>query len=165
MSFFETRGIEVWEQVVFPGRPNVIARLEGRNPSRRIVFEAHCDTAGVERMVIPPFEPQIKNGRVYGRGACDIKAGLAAMMLAVSDLKKSGQRPCSEVWVVSAVDEEHTFRGVLKLRENLQSCRGRSFRADEMNMAIASKGCLRWRTTVHGKAAHQLNTRSGRECH
>jgi len=41
MSFFETQGIEVWEQLVFPGRPNVIARLEGRNPSRRIVFEAH----------------------------------------------------------------------------------------------------------------------------
>src|SRR5271157_5342248 len=85
LNFFKTREIEVWEQPVLPGRPNVIARLAGRNSSRRIVFEAHCDTAGVEGMVVPPFEPQIKNGRVYGRGACDIKAGLAAMMVAVSD--------------------------------------------------------------------------------
>ena len=103
LDFFKTREIEVWEQLVLPGRPNVIARLPGRNPSRRIVFEAHCDTSGVGGMVIPPFDPQIKNGRMYGRGACDVKAGLAAMMLAVSDLKKSGQQPLGEVWVVSAV--------------------------------------------------------------
>jgi acetylornithine deacetylase len=161
MSFFETQGIEVWEQLVFPGRPNVIARLEGRNPSRRIVFEAHCDTAGVEGMVIPPFEPQIKNGRVYGRGACDTKAGLAAMMLAVSDLKKSGQRPRSEVWVVSAVDEEYAFQGVLKLRENLQAAAAVVSEPTEMNMATASKGCLRWRITVQGKAAHSSKPHLG----
>ncbi len=80
LSFFASQGIEVWEQPVFPGRPNVIARLEGRNSSRRIVFEAHCDTAGVERMVIPPFDPRIKNGRVYGR-PCEVPFGSDASKL------------------------------------------------------------------------------------
>jgi acetylornithine deacetylase len=161
MSFFETQGIEVWEQLVFPGRPNVIARLEGRNPSRRVVFEAHCDTAGVEGMVIPPFEPQIKNGRMYGRGACDTKAGLAAMMLAVSDLKKSGQEPRSEVWVVSAVGEEYAFQGVLKLRDKLQAAAAVVSEPTEMKMIIASKGCLRWRIIVQGKAAHSSTPHLG----
>jgi acetylornithine deacetylase len=161
MSFFETEGIEVWEQLVFPGRPNVVARLGGRNPSRRIIFEAHCDTAGVEGMVIPPFEPQIKNGRVYGRGACDTKAGLAALMLAASSLKKSGERPPSEVWVVSAVDEEYSFQGVLKLRENLQAAAAVVSEPTEMNMAIASKSCLRWRITIQGKAAHSSKPHLG----
>jgi len=160
-SFFATQGIEVWEQFVFPGRANVIAKLEGTNPSRRIVFEAHCDTAGVVGMVFPPFEPQIKNGRVYGRGSCDIKAGLAAMMLALADLKKSGQQPRSEVWVVSAVDEEYAFRGVVKLCENLQAAAAVVSEPTEMKMATASKGALRWRITVHGKAAHSSNPHRG----
>jgi acetylornithine deacetylase len=161
LGFFATRGIEVWEQPVFPGRPNVIARLAGRNSSRRIVFEAHCDTAGIEGMVIPPFDPRIENSRVYGRGACDTKAGLAAMMHAVSDLKKSGQQPRSEVWAVSAVGEEHAYPGVLKLREKLQAAAAVVSEPTEMKMVIASKGCLRWRIIVQGKAAHSSKPHLG----
>ena len=48
-SYFQDHGLETWEQAVLPGRNNVIAMLPGRNRSRRIVFEAHCDTAGVSR--------------------------------------------------------------------------------------------------------------------
>ncbi len=161
LDFFKTREIEVWEQLVLPGRPNVIARLPGRDPSRRIVFEAHCDTSGVGGMVIPPFDPQIKNGRMYGRGACDVKAGLAAMMLAASDLKKSGQQPLGEVWVVSAVGEEHSFPGVLKLRENLQAAAAVVSEPTEMKMIVASKGCVRCRIIVQGKAAHSSTPHLG----
>jgi len=160
-DFFKARGIDVREQPVLPGRPNVIARLAGRNSARRFVFEAHCDTAGVEGMVVPPFDPQIRNGRVYGRGACDTKAGLAAMMLAVSDLKKSGQMPPGEVWAVSAVGEEHSFPGVLKLREGLQAAAAVVSEPTEMKMIVASKGCLRWRIIVRGKAAHSSKPHLG----
>jgi len=58
LDYFRAHEIEAWEQPVLPGRPNVIGKLAGRNFSRRIVFEAHCDTAGVEGMTIPPFDPQ-----------------------------------------------------------------------------------------------------------
>ena len=161
LDFFKTREIEAREQPVLPGRPNVIARLAGRNSARRMVFEAHCDTAGVEGMVIPPFDPQIRNGRVYGRGACDTKAGLAAMMLALADLKSSGHEPASEIWAVSAVGEEHSFPGVLKLREGLQAAAAVVSEPTEMKMIVASKGCLRWRITVHGKAAHSSKPHLG----
>lgn len=60
--FFEQRGIVVWEQEVFPNRPNVIARLPGRDPSRRIVLEAHMDTVSAKGMTIPPFDPRIEDG-------------------------------------------------------------------------------------------------------
>ncbi|MCI0539917.1 MAG: M20/M25/M40 family metallo-hydrolase, partial [Verrucomicrobiales bacterium] len=92
-DFFRRRGIETWEQEVFPGRPNLIARLPGRNGDRRVILEAHTDTASVQGMKIPPFEPRIADGLLYGRGACDTKAGLAAMMHAVAALRASGQTP------------------------------------------------------------------------
>src|ERR1700761_5262653 len=117
--FFDQRGIETWEQEVFPGRPNVIARLPGRDPGRRIVLEAHTDTVSVQGMQIPPFEPRIENGRMYGRGSCDTKAGLAGMMHAVASLHEEGRQPPCEVWLAAVVDEEHTYRGVVSLCEGL----------------------------------------------
>src|SRR5205085_2499374 len=60
--FFEQRGIEVWEQDVIPGRPNVIARLPGRDPDRRVILEAHTDTVSIKGMTIPPFDPRIADG-------------------------------------------------------------------------------------------------------
>jgi acetylornithine deacetylase len=67
-NFFVMHGVSASEQQVLPGRPNVIAKLPGKNASRRIIFEAHCDTAGVSGMLIPPFDPQIREKRLYGRG-------------------------------------------------------------------------------------------------
>src|SRR6476660_5411831 len=92
-QFFHTRRIETWEQEVFPGRPNLIARLAGRNPDRRILLEAHTDTASVTGMATEPFDPRIRDGRLYGRGACDTKGGLAAMMHALASLKADGLEP------------------------------------------------------------------------
>ena len=153
-SFFSAHDIAVFEQKVLPGRPNIIAKLAGKNDSNCIVFEAHCDTAGVEGMIEPPFDPRIRDGKLYGRGSCDTKAGLAAMMLALADLKHSSQGPASNVWVVSAVDEEHSFRGVWELRKNLLAGAAIISEPTDLKLAIASKGCLRWRITVRGKAAH-----------
>ena len=161
LDFFKTREVEAWEQPVLPERPNVIARLAGRNSSRRIVFEAHCDTAGVKGMVIPPFDPQVRHGRMYGRGTCDTKAGLAAMMLAVAELRRSGQEPLCEVWAVSSVGEEQAFPGVLKLREGLQAAAAVVSEPTEMRMVVASKGCVRCRITVRGKAAHSSQPHMG----
>jgi len=164
--FFEQRGIEVWEQEVLPNRPNVMARLAGRDPSRRVILEAHTDTVSVKGMTIPPFEPRVEDGKMYGRGSCDTKAGLAAMMHAVASLHEEGIQPPCEVWLVAAVDEESSFRGVAKLCEGLAEQAGgsaiegrRSWAAlvaepTGLRAVIASKGVLRWRIGVRGRAAH-----------
>jgi acetylornithine deacetylase/succinyl-diaminopimelate desuccinylase family protein len=154
LNFFRSRGMQVCEQEVLPGRSNIIASVPGKDSPRRIVFEAHCDTAGVAGMKVQPFDPEIRDGRMYGRGACDTKAGLAAMMHAIADLTHTGAPPRCEVWMASTVDEEHSYRGVLKLCENLKAVAAVVSEPTEMKMAIASKGCLRWRVTVRGKAAH-----------
>ena len=159
--FFEARGIDVWEQEVFPGRNNVIARIPGRDASRRIVFEAHMDTVSIKGMTIDPFDPVIREGRLHGRGAVDDKAGLAAMMHAVADLHASGEPPPCEVWLAAVVDEEYSFRGVVKLCEGLQAVAAVVAEPTEFQCVIASKGVLRWRIRTRGKAAHSAKPHLG----
>lgn len=154
LGFFRQHGITVREQSVMPNRPNIIATISGRDSSRRLVFEAHSDTAGIEGMAIPAFKPDIRDGRMYGRGSCDTKSGLAAMMCALVDLKRSNTVPRCEIWVVAAVDEEHSYRGVLKLCEGLKATAAVVSEPTELEMAVASKGCLRWNIVVQGRAAH-----------
>ena len=159
-EFFSSRGIETFTQEVFPGRHNIIARLPGKT-SRRIVFEAHMDTVSIKGMTIEPFDPVIENGRMHGRGSVDDKAGLAAMMHAVASLKEDGITPECEVWMAAVVDEEYSFRGVVKLCEGLQADASIVAEPTEMRAVIASKGVLRWRILVRGKAAHSSKPHLG----
>ena len=153
-GFFEQRGVEVWAQEVFPGRPNVIARLPGRDASRRVILEAHTDTVSVQGMSIPPFEPRVADGKLYGRGSCDTKAGLAAMMHAVASVQEERIQPPCEVWLAAVVDEEFSYRGVVKLCEGLTGHAALIAEPTGLRAVIASKGVLRWRIVVRGKAAH-----------
>jgi acetylornithine deacetylase/succinyl-diaminopimelate desuccinylase family protein len=160
-EFFQHRGIETWQQEVFPGRPNVIARLPGRNPERRIVLEAHMDTVSVKGMSIPPFEPRVADGRMYGRGSCDTKAGLATMMHALAWLKQENITPPCEVWLAAVVDEEYSYRGVVKLCEGLKAAASIVAEPTELRAVIATKGVLRWRIVVQGRAAHSSKPHLG----
>uniref|UniRef100_UPI0037C4FEDF M20 family metallopeptidase n=1 Tax=Prosthecobacter sp. TaxID=1965333 RepID=UPI0037C4FEDF len=159
--FFEERGMEVWEQEVFPGRNNVIARVPGRDSSRRIVFEAHMDTVSIKGMTIDPFDPVVRDGKLYGRGSVDDKAGLAAMMHAVADIHASGEAPPCELWLAAVVDEEYSFRGVVKLCEGLKADAAVVAEPTEFKCVIASKGVLRWRIRTKGKAAHSSKPHLG----
>src|SRR5208282_6422075 len=93
-----------------PGRPNLIVRLLPRNKIRQTILLApHLDTVGAEES---QFIPRRKNGRLHGRGACDTKGSVAAMLAALCELARSKQRP-KETAVVFAglVDEEHAQAG------------------------------------------------------
>lgn len=160
-EFCAARGIETWETEVFPGRPNLIARLPGRDPNRRIVLEAHTDTVSVKGMTIPPFDPVIENGLLFGRGACDTKAGLAAMLHAMASLKEENFIPPCEVWLAAVVDEEFSYRGVVKLCEGLTAAAAIVAEPTELRLVVASKGVLRWRIRVRGKAAHSSKPHLG----
>jgi len=159
--FFEQRGIKVWEQEVFPGRNNVIACVSGRDSARRIVFEAHMDTVSIKGITIAPFDPVIRDGKLHGRGSVDDKAGLAAMMHAVADIHASGEPPPCELWLAAVVDEEFSFRGVVKLCEGLKADAAVVAEPTEFKCVIASKGVLRWRIRTRGKAAHSSKPHLG----
>ncbi len=154
-----TAGLEVFSQPVEPGRENVVGVLPGRDRTRRVVLEAHMDTVGVEGMTVPPFEPTIRDGRLSGRGSCDTKGGLAAMLAAVLDLAAAGEPPACDVWLAAVVDEEHAYRGVLALVAGLATAGGTTAAAivaepTGLRIVSATKGVLRFRIHFAGRAAH-----------
>ncbi len=159
--FFSTCGVETFRQKVAAGRENVIARVPGRNPDRRVVFEAHMDTVSSEGMSIPPFEPRVEGGRLYGRGSCDTKAGLAAMMHAVAEIARSGNAPNAEVWLAAVVDEEYSFTGVTRLCQGLSADAAIVAEPTELRLITASKGVLRGTVRTRGRAAHSSKPHLG----
>jgi acetylornithine deacetylase len=83
----EACGASVEVEEVLPGRPNVIARFpcESPTPSTRLLFGPHLDTVGVGGMTIPPFGAELRDGRIWGRGASDTKGSMAAMLWALHE--------------------------------------------------------------------------------
>jgi len=153
-------GLEVEIDTVLPGRPNVIARLQGRPGGRRLLWEGHLDTVQVSGMSVAPFEPTLREGCLYGRGAVDDKGCLAAFMLALRSLTKSP--PDCDVTFVAAMDEEFQFKGI---RHHL--ARGERYdfgiagEPTELRIVRACKGCVRWTIEIVGKSAHTSRPQEG----
>jgi|DewCreStandDraft_2_1066082.scaffolds.fasta_scaffold02864_6 acetylornithine deacetylase/succinyl-diaminopimelate desuccinylase-like protein len=121
-TWLEEAGAQVRLQEVEPGRVNVLARLEGRGPGPRLLLNGHLDTKPVENMTIDPFAATVRAGRLYGRGACDMKAALAAQMVALKALARSGRPFGGEVLFGSEVGEEGGGWRFLDLLAALGGC-------------------------------------------
>jgi acetylornithine deacetylase len=101
-----------------PGRPNLIARI-GPDDSPAMMFAGHLDTVGVEGMTHDPWSAVMENGRIYGRGACDMKSGVAAMCTgALRAYREAGSQAKRQVLIVAVTDEEYESIG---MRSQLES--------------------------------------------
>jgi acetylornithine deacetylase len=101
-----------------PGRPNLIARI-GPDDSPAMMFAGHLDTVGVEGMTHDPWSAVMENGRIYGRGACDMKSGVAAMCTgALRAYREAGSRAKRQVLIVAVTDEEYESLGMRSLLES-----------------------------------------------
>ena len=153
-DFFTNLGLPCETVEVLPGRSNFFARLEGQDPATAIVFEWHMDTASVEVMTIPPFEPHIRDGLMYGRGSCDTKAGGVAMMHAIKRLVESGTKPHCTIIYAGAVDEEHFMKGAKQMADYLNIVAAVIAEPTDLEVIRAHKGVVRFTIAVKGKAAH-----------
>jgi acetylornithine deacetylase len=150
-GWLERAGLEVELDEAAPGRPNVIGVARGTGGGRALLLNAHMDTVGVAGME-RPFAPYVAGNRLYGRGACDMKASLAAIMLVGAAMRQRQVR--GDVIVTAVVDEEYASIGT-------QSVVGR-WRADAavvteptgLDLCVAHKGFAWIDVETAGVAAH-----------
>lgn len=103
-------GLEVDSHEVLPGRRNVWGRLRGAGKGPTFALAGHMDTVGVTGYD-QPFEPRVKDGKIYGRGSCDMKAGLAAYLEVVRLIQTSNKPLQGDLMLIFVVDEEHAMDG------------------------------------------------------
>ncbi len=103
-------GVEIGTHEVTTGRRNVWGSLKGIGTGPTILLAGHLDTVGVDGYTYP-FDPIVKDGRIHGRGSCDMKAGLAAYLEVIRQLQGTGIPLLGDVIIAGVVDEEHAMTG------------------------------------------------------
>lgn len=148
---------EVYE--IAAGRPNVVATLPGSGPT--LMLNGHLDTVGVEGMSVPPFAAVVESGRLIGRGSCDMKGGLAALMAAAARLAHHGTRP--NLIVALTADEEHASLGMDRLVKRGAPMPDLAVVCEPTSLDVmpAHKGFVWVRAVFRGRAAHGSRSDAG----
>jgi len=152
-------GLEVIKSEAAPGRYNAIGLLRGTGGGRTLLFNGHTDTVGVEGMAAP-FSGEMRNGKLYGRGAFDMKGSLAATLAAAQALVQSPRRLRGDVIFTFVADEEYTSRGTESIVADIRG--GRLPRPDAainteptgLQLGVSHKGFAWIEIETSGKAAH-----------
>jgi acetylornithine deacetylase len=153
--------LDVVVQEVAPGRPNVIGVLEGRARGPSLMFCGHVDTVGVDGMR-DPFDPKEQNGRLFGRGAQDMKGGVAAMIDAARVAAAQGL-PAGRLIVAAVVDEEYASVGADALVTKWSADMAVVTEPTDLQIAIGHKGFAWIDVVARGRAAHGSRPKDGRD--
>lgn len=178
---FAAAGMRWARQAVAPGRDNVLAVLEATEPGcPTVLWDAHQDTVPVDGMTIEPFTPTVRDGRLFGRGACDVKGGMASMLVALEQLRRQPRRSLRVVFAAS-VNEEFGFSGAKAVARLWQGLAGELPASDGpaaelvggrpaaaivaeptgLDIVTTHKGAIRWRIVAHGRACHSAFPEKG----
>lgn len=155
----DEEGIEYTLQTIAPGRTNLVARLRGSGGRPALSMSAHFDTIGVdpETWTRNAFAGEIENGRLYGRGATDMKGGIAAMALAAVEIKRSGAKLRGDLVLHFTAAENSSLLGAKALVE------GGYFEGvgallnsepSSMRLFVTEKGTVWIRATASGDTGH-----------
>lgn len=155
-------GLDVCFQTVSAGRPNIVGVLGGRAAGRSLIFCGHLDTVGVAGMSAP-FDPVERNGRLYGRGAQDMKGGIAAMVGAARVLATSGGLAAGRLIVTGVVDEEYASVGAEALVAEWHADAAVVTEPTDLAIGIGHKGFAWVEVETRGRAAHGSRPRDGRD--
>lgn len=141
----------------FAGRPQLVARLAGRGGGRSLLFNGHVDVVDVEprdEWTHDPFAGDVADGRVYGRGACDMKGGIAAMVLAAEVLASLPVPLAGDLTVNTVTDEESTGAGGLVSARTLRPDAAVVTEPTSLEVAVACRGSLLPTISVEGRSGH-----------
>jgi acetylornithine deacetylase/succinyl-diaminopimelate desuccinylase-like protein len=143
----DRRGLDV--ELVGNDRPSVIATQRGSGGGRSLLLNAHLDTVGVAGMS-DPHTPRVENGRLYGRGAYDMKGALAAILVAAAGLRGLA----GDVIVTAVADEELASIGTEAVLERVRADAAIVPEPTDLRLAVAHRGFVGFEAETHGVAAH-----------
>lgn len=161
----QLRALDVDAELIGPAdRPSVVAELRVPGARDTVLVASHLDTVPVDGMQIDPFDPSVRDGRVYGRGSCDTKGGMAALLAALEHVLPRGTLRCNLV-VVGEADEELGSSGVLAVLEHLGVRRPDWVLATEpteLRVVTHHKGVAHGKLRARGVACHASMPENGR---
>jgi acetylornithine deacetylase len=141
----------------FEGRPQLAARFAGTGEGRTLLLNGHIDVVSVEpreRWAHDPFAAVVADGRVHGRGSCDMKGGVACMAFAAEVLADLGVRLAGDLIVNTVSEEESTGAGGLAMARELQADAAIVPEPGDLDVWIACRGSLLPTITVVGRSGH-----------
>ena len=147
----ERAGLETSFTEPAPGRPNVVAVARGSGGGRTLMLNAHTDTVGVAGMT-EPFTARLDGGRLYGRGAYDMKGSLAACMLASAAAARHDLR--GDVVLTAVSDEEFASVGTEAVASSIRADAAIVAEPTEMQVAVTHRGFVCFEIETIGRAAH-----------
>jgi succinyl-diaminopimelate desuccinylase len=158
-SILEPEGIACRIYDLGNGRANLVARLNGTGGNPSLVYSAHLDTIAVDeaQWTMPPFGGDIKDGRLYGRGATDMKSGMVSMICAAIQLKRENLRLGGDLVLAFSAAENSTGMGALQLIDSGELEGAGAMLISEptsLSIFIAEKGALWLRAIAKGGAGH-----------
>jgi acetylornithine deacetylase len=160
-DFFRRLGVPFERQTIAPLRDNIVGKYQSQS-AQTILFEVHQDTVPTDNMTIDPFGAKIENGRLYGRGACDIKGGMAAMLTVLARLVREKPKGAANLILACTVDEEHTFLGVQRLvKKDFQATMAVVAEPTGLRIVNTHKGAIRWNLQTPGRACHSSSPEQG----
>jgi len=147
-----------------PIHESLLITIPGSTGKPGTLLEAHVDTVPADDWSDRAFLPRRDGRMVIGRGACDDKGALAAMVLALTDLLESEEPPFQTVWLLAAGDEEYAQSGIKSFIEGHSADIGRAIVGEPTDCipVIQHKGMIRWDITIHGRSAHTSQPEGGR---
>jgi len=153
-------GLDVRKVEPEPGRPSVVGVLAGARKGRSLMLNAHYDTVGVDGMP-EPFSAAIRDGKLYGRGAYDMKGSLAACMTAAKALADSKALAAGSVVVAAVADEEYGSLGTAAVIPECKTDGAIVTEPTALNVCLAHKGYLWIEIETQGRAAHGSRFQEG----
>lgn len=161
-DWLSEQGLNPQKQEALPGRANIVARAAGADSSKTLLLCSHMDTVDVQGMTIEPYGGDLRDGRIWGRGACDDKGPLAAMMIAFRDRAKQGELTY-DLMLLASCGEEYQMVGSEYFVRNLSGeLAGAVFgEPTGLKVVVAHKGVVRLRLVTQGKSVHSSQPEKG----
>jgi acetylornithine deacetylase len=153
-EFMREIGLATRVDEIAPGRPNVIGILKGSGSGPTLLLNGHTDTVGSDYMEIAPYDPIVKAGKLFGRGAHDMKSGLTTILAAAKAIIESGITLQGDLIIAAVCDEEYASIGTDHLMEKVTADAAIVGEPTELQIVVAHKGFAWIDVETRGVAAH-----------